>query len=83
MITAKELRELLANIPDDTPIILQKDDEGNGYRYMNGLDFVADGDDANYFDGDDVVVRAAEFGDDEIWGSLSKEDYPHLVAVAY
>lgn len=80
MITAKQLRELLANIPDDTPIILQKDDEGNGYRFMNGLDFEADGDMANYFNGDECI-RGEDIEGDPEW--YNKEDYPHLVAVAY
>lgn len=79
MITAKELREQLANIPDDTPIILQKDDEGNGYRYMNGIDFAQDGDDANFFDGANDAIRGSDIEAD--FGG--KEDYPHLVAIAY
>ena len=28
--TAKDLKDILSEIPDDTPIIMQKDDEGNG-----------------------------------------------------
>lgn len=66
MITAKELREQLANIPDSTPIILQTDDEGNGYRYIRGIDFEADGDKANMFNGEDCFRAndVAEFGDE-------------------
>ena len=81
MIAAKELRELLATIPDDTPIVLQRDDEGNGYRYMHGLDFEPSGDEANYFNGsfrDGDCVKGKDFGE---WAEPT--DYPQLVAVAF
>jgi hypothetical protein len=77
MITVKQLRNYLADLPDDIPIVLQKDDEGNGYRYMNGIDFET-GDEANYFNEEGECVRASDF--DEY---LNKSDYPILVAVAY
>jgi hypothetical protein len=51
MITAKELREQLENIPDDTVLVMQTDDEGNGYRYVNGVEFTPKGNSAaNYYD---------------------------------
>lgn len=79
MITVKELREQLANIPDDTPIILQTDDEGNGYRYVNGIDFAPPtDDDANYFNGDDCV-RKSDIDDE--WRDAG--EYDKLVAVVY
>ena len=37
--TVKDLKDILAEIPDDTPIVMQKDDEGNGYRLMRGIEF--------------------------------------------
>lgn len=74
MFTAKDLKEMLNSIPDDTPIVLQKDDEGNGYRYMNGLEFIATGEKANFFneeerecwrqddlDGEEIVPEAPEW----------------------
>lgn len=36
--TVKDLKEQLAELPDDLVLILQRDDEGNGYRYARGLD---------------------------------------------
>lgn len=76
MTTAKQLREQLANIPDDTRIIMQIDDEGNGYRYVNGIEFEAEGDDANCFDGESCL-RSHEV---EEYGSGG--DYT-IVAVVY
>lgn len=75
MITAKKLRELLASIPDDTPIILQTDDEGNGYRFINGIDF-EEGEDGSYFDGDESCIRQHEI---EEYGSGS--DYQHVAVI--
>ena len=34
----KELRDALAGLPDDMPVILQKDAEGNGYSPLYGVD---------------------------------------------
>lgn len=42
--TVKELREALAGLSDDMPVILQKDAEGNGYSPAAG----ADGENAAY-----------------------------------
>jgi hypothetical protein len=77
MITAKQLREQLANVPDDTPIILQTDDEGNGYRYINGLDFEPGGDKANLFDGEECI-RVEDFD-----GEYNSDTLYKLVAVVY
>lgn len=93
MITVKQLREILADMPDDTPIVMQKDDEGNGYRYMNGIDFEpADSEDANFYDDSDyegecirksdVEYLMNEYGDED----QTEEEYLakyKLVAVAY
>lgn len=42
----KELKEAIANLPDDMEVILQKDSEGNGYSPLSGADadciYVAD-----------------------------------------
>ncbi len=35
--TIKELIEILKGLPQDLPIILQKDAEGNGYSPLSGL----------------------------------------------
>lgn len=34
----KELRDLLAKLPDDLPVILQSDPEGNGYHIVRGAE---------------------------------------------
>ena len=39
VMTVKELKEILADVPDDTRIVLQMDEEGNGYRWAYGADF--------------------------------------------
>jgi hypothetical protein len=45
-ITAKELRELLADVPDDVIVIMSKDAEGNRYSplasYSTGMHYEAD-----------------------------------------
>ncbi len=44
MMTVKELREALVDLPDDMPVIMQKDGEGNGYSPL----YCADGDNNSY-----------------------------------
>lgn len=39
--TVKELKEAIANLPDEMEVVLQKDSEGNGYSPLGGAD--ADG----------------------------------------
>lgn len=34
----KELKEAIANLPDDMEVIVQKDSEGNGYSPLAGAD---------------------------------------------
>ena len=34
----KELKEQIANLPDDMEVVLQKDAEGNGYSPLSGAD---------------------------------------------
>lgn len=36
--TVKDLKEQLADLPDDMEVILQKDAEGNGYSPLAGID---------------------------------------------
>lgn len=38
MITVADLIKELQRLPQDCFIVLQKDDEGNGYRFANGAD---------------------------------------------
>lgn len=78
MLTVADLKALLESIPDDTPIVMQKDDEGNGYRYMRGLEFIPTGDNANYFDGSDECFRQSDLED---YGRTTEE--MTLVAVAF
>lgn len=35
--TVGALKEALAGVPDDTPVILEKDAEGNGYSPLSGV----------------------------------------------
>lgn len=37
VITAGQLRALLEGVPDDTPVILSKDAEGNGYSPLSSV----------------------------------------------
>lgn len=37
----KELKDAIANLPDDMEVILQKDGEGNGYSPLAGIDACA------------------------------------------
>lgn len=39
--TVKELKEAIANLPDEMEVFLQKDPEGNGYSPLAGTDFDA------------------------------------------
>lgn len=36
--TVKELKEAIANLPDEMEVVLQKDSEGNGYSPLAGAD---------------------------------------------
>lgn len=38
VITAGDLRARLERVPDDTPVILQKDAEGNGYSPLSNVE---------------------------------------------
>lgn len=38
VVTAGQLRERLEGVPDDTPVVLQKDAEGNGYSPLSSVD---------------------------------------------
>jgi hypothetical protein len=38
IMTVKELKEAIANLPDEMEVILQKDSEGNGYLPLSGAD---------------------------------------------
>ncbi len=82
MFTAKDLKEIINKIPDDTPIVLQNDDEGNGYRYMRGLEFISKGKDSNYYNEEnEQCLRKSDFEYYEI-KNPKKEGYV-LCAVAY
>jgi hypothetical protein len=41
MMTVKELKEAIANLPDEMEVVLQKDSEGNGYSPLAGADLDA------------------------------------------
>jgi len=36
--TVKELKEAIANLPDEMEVVLQKDSEGNGYSPLSDVD---------------------------------------------
>lgn len=44
--TVKELREALENLPDDLPVVMSKDSEGNAYSplssYADDVEYVAE-----------------------------------------
>ncbi len=82
MFTAKDLKEIINQIPDDTPIVMQSDDEGNGYRFMRGLEFIAEGEKSNFYhEENEQCIRKSEFAYFEI-EDPKKEGYV-LCAVAY
>lgn len=60
MLNVGQLKELIKDLPDDTPLVMQGDPEGNFYRELNGVDFVAEGDKANYFDSEEDEVYRGE-----------------------
>lgn len=60
MLTVAELRKLIKDLPDDTILVMQGDSEGNFYRGLNGVDFVIEGDKANYFDSEEDEVYRGE-----------------------
>lgn len=38
--TVKELKEAIANLPDEMEVVLQKDSEGNGYSPLAGVNSI-------------------------------------------
>lgn len=81
MFTAKQLKEMLKNIPDETPIVLQSDEEGNSYRYMNGLEFIANSEESNYYNENDrECLKKSDLEDEE---RNPKEEGFVLCAVVY
>lgn len=38
MMTVAQLRETLAGLPDDMPVVMAKDEEGNGYSPLDEVD---------------------------------------------
>lgn len=85
MFTAKQLKEIVNQIPDDTPIVLQADDEGNSYRYMNGLEFIASGEESNFFnEEEEKCIRKSDFEYyEENYGQKPEESGFILCAVVY
>lgn len=87
MMTVKQLRESLANIPDDVVLILQKDDEGNGYRYMRGIDYaVPPNPDANFYSGEyggECIRYSDILWEEENGFEFDRNTYPILCAIAY
>jgi len=71
-----ELKQAIADLPDDMEVILQKDAEGNGYSPLSGADADAvyrpdstwSGEvyDTNWSAGDAAM-------DDDVWESLKKQ----------
>lgn len=78
----KELKELLADIPDDREVLIQKDSEGNGYEFLRGVDENAvHAPDQSYF-GEvfDPSWTADEAGmDEEEWEEVKKN--PRVVVL--
>jgi len=70
--TVKELKEVIANLPDNMELVLQIDPEGNGYWPVRGID----GDGIMTEDGEcyDATWTADEAGmDDDEWEEFLKK----------
>jgi hypothetical protein len=50
MYTIGDLKRDLAELDDSIPLVMQEDDEGNGYHYVRGVEFIPSGEHANYYD---------------------------------
>ncbi len=61
--TVKELKLAIANLPDNMPVILQKDSEGNGYSPCVGA----------AYDGDIYVPQSGCRG--EVYSKEAQQDY--------
>lgn len=79
--TVKQLKEQIANLPDDMVLVLQADDEGNGYRFCNGIDGPLAGGEQNYFDEDNGECHREEDLFEQ--GIKVKDTDYHLCAVLY
>ena len=81
-LTVGQLKAQLADYPDEAVIVMQGDDEGNSYKYLRGIEYIAEGDGANYFltvEGDEVCWRKEDLEMLEI----SKRKWGKPVAVAF
>ena len=82
----KELKEVLANLPDDMQVILQIDPEGNGYHtlYCADPDSIAIMDERGYRPEE---VYSLEWTaedcclEEEVWEQMKKE-YPRVLVLA-
>lgn len=79
----KELREALANLPDDMEVILQKDAEGNGYSPLEGADaeaiYLAETTWSGECYADSWTAGEAGFDEDE-WDDI-KQDNPRCLVL--
>lgn len=67
----KELRELLNQYPDETPVLIARDEEGNGFNHLSDYGF------SHYAD-DDYEVEVYHPDDIEElkkWAESDEEDY--------
>lgn len=72
-LTVGELRELLQDLDDDLPVILQKDAEGNGYRVGHG------GELAYFHEEDSRSGEVLEYDDLEEWELTCEDVVPCFV----
>jgi hypothetical protein len=80
--TVKELKEAIANLPDDMGLVLQIDPEGNGYSPVEGIDpYGILGEDGECYD---ATWTADEAGmEEDEWEELCKKPRVGIVYPGY
>lgn len=81
----QELLDEISKLPDDIEFILANDDEGNGYRYLNGvsLEYIRKDESVDYviestLSEEEAAEYVADISDEE-----NPEDYLQKVAVVW
>ena len=76
----KELKEAIANLPDDMEVTLQDDPEGNGYRFARGVEEVVY-QDMEYIDCAYSLDNTADDNcmTEEEWEEV--KSYPHSIVI--
>jgi hypothetical protein len=80
-LTVKELKEIIANLPDDMEVVVQRDSEGNGYRtaYAADPDCVWSDDEETIYS---TNLTAQDNGmEEDEWEKMKKEK-PRVLVIA-